>query len=77
MDITLRKASRLIGKELHSSDRFVCDAIDWLTRNERIQIGQSANEWCVMGPNWTRSDLSLPMVLAQAIFASFKDRVVS
>ena len=66
---TLRQTATLIGCELHTSDRFVRDALDWLARHSqgRFTFHIDDDVYCVEGPNWIGRGESWPTAFASAI----------
>ena len=66
---TLRQTATLIGCELHTSDRFVRDALDWLARHSQVKFAPHIvdNVYCVEGPNWIGYGKSWPEAFASAI----------
>lgn len=66
------EACKVIGVELHSTDRFCREAIEWLTRDGVAEVTLGGNDkvgWSVTGKTYVAGGYTLAEALAGAILA--------
>lgn len=68
--VSARLACETIGCQLHSTDHFIAEAVEWLGRRTTVTIYFDEDSWIVRGASFVAGDETLADALSGAVHAS-------